>query len=77
MTPNLNDQEVAFIRWYVSVFGDHFRLIENVLNYHPLTRGYMRKKKFIGTSFIEYINSSTRNPVLNHDTVLRPWRTTG
>ena len=36
-----NDSEVAFMRWYVSIFGDNWRLIANVLNYHPFTRGYL------------------------------------
>ena len=39
-----NDSEVAFMRWYVSIFGDNWRLIANVLNYHPFTRGYLRSK---------------------------------
>jgi hypothetical protein len=40
-----SDAEIAFIRWYVSIFGDNWRLISNVLSYHPFTRGSLRTKE--------------------------------
>lgn len=42
-----SDAEIAFIRWYVSIFGDNWRLIANVLNYHPFTRGSLRSKELV------------------------------
>jgi hypothetical protein len=74
---DLNDQEIAFIRWYVSIFGDNWRLIANVLNYHPLTKGYMRTKEFLQESFIDYINASTRTVLIKDNIPIKPWRTTG
>ena len=54
-----NDSEVAFMRWYVSIFGDNWRLIANVLNYHPFTRGYLRSKESIQRQFIHYMTAAT------------------
>jgi len=61
----------------VSIFGDNWRLIANVLNYHPLTRGYLRTKEFLQESFIQYINSATRTVLINEQVQIKPWRTTG
>ena len=33
--------------WYVSVFGDEWKMIADVLNYHPMTRGLMREPEEI------------------------------
>jgi len=30
------------MNWYASIFGDEFRLIADIINYHPFTRGRFR-----------------------------------
>jgi hypothetical protein len=73
------DKELSFIQWYVSVFGDNWRLIESVLNYHPLTQGYLRKKEQIQSQYFCYINSliAKNFPIYNDQTTIKPWRTCG
>jgi len=39
---NPSNIEQAFIQWYTSLFGDEWRLITDVINYHPFSRGYLR-----------------------------------
>jgi hypothetical protein len=56
-----NDSEVAFLRWYVSIFGDNWRLIASVLNYHPFTRGYLRSKDSLQSQFQQYLTSVYSN----------------
>lgn len=65
------------MRWYVSIFGDNWRLIVNVLNYHPFTRGYLRTKESLQEQFIHYMNAATHSTLLNDHMQLKPWRTTG
>ena len=72
-----SDSEVAFLRWYVSILGDNWRLIANVLAYHPFTRGYLRTKESLQTQFICYMNSACHASLLSESSVIRPWRTTG
>mmetsp|Transcript_41979 Transcript_41979/g.64280 ORF Transcript_41979/g.64280 Transcript_41979/m.64280 type:complete len:87 (-) Transcript_41979:1281-1541(-) len=52
------DNELAFIKWYVSIFGDNWRLIQSVLSYHPFTRGYLRSKDQISQQYINFTNMS-------------------
>ena len=42
-----NQIDYAFVSWYYGLFGDQWRLIADILNYHPLTRGRMRHKEYI------------------------------
>lgn len=72
-----SDSEVAFLKWYVSIFGENMRLIANVLNYHPFTRGYLRSKDSLKTQFIYYITSATHANIVNENTVIKSWRTSG
>jgi len=39
--------ELAFINWYYGLYGNQWRLISDILNYHPLTRGRMRSRENI------------------------------
>ena len=39
--------ETALIHFYYGLFGDQWRLITDILNYHPLTKGKMRNKDYI------------------------------
>jgi hypothetical protein len=72
-----SDSEVAFLKWYVSIFGENMRLIANVLNYHPFTRGYLRSKESLKPQFIFYMQSATHANLLNENSVIKPWRTSG
>lgn len=69
--------ETAFLRWYVSIFGDNWRLIADVLGYHPLTRGPLRKKDQVKNQFIWYVKEATKANLITENTVIKPWRTTG
>jgi hypothetical protein len=40
--------------WYTSVFGDEWRLIADVINYHPFTRGGLREPEEIKAFFFAY-----------------------
>lgn len=73
------DKELSFIQWYVSVFGDNWRLIESVLNYHPITYGYLRKKEQIQQQYFFYINSllAKNFQIYNENSVIKPWRSCG
>jgi len=43
--PNCIEQ--AFLFWYQSVFGDEWRLIADIINYHPFTKGGLREPEEI------------------------------
>ena len=47
----LNSIEQAFLFWYQSVFGDEWRLIADILSYHPFTRGSLREPEEIRQYF--------------------------
>lgn len=38
----LTNVEQAFLLWYVSILGDEWKIIADVLNYHPFTKGGIR-----------------------------------
>jgi hypothetical protein len=46
--------EQAFMFWYVSIFGDQWKIIADVINYHPFTRGYIRDPEELRTYFYTY-----------------------
>lgn len=49
-----NAIEQSFMFWYVSVFGDEWKLIADVLNYHPFTKGCMRDPDELRYYFFAY-----------------------
>jgi hypothetical protein len=77
--PYFSDAEVAFTRWYVSIFGDNWRLISNVLSYHPFTRGSLRSKEQVQAQFVHYMKEASRVSVPNDapPPPIKPWRTSG
>ena len=76
--PLFSDAEIAFTRWYVSIFGDNWRLISNVLGYHPFTRGSLRSKEAVALQFIHCVKGATGSGhLLNESTPIRPWRSSG
>lgn len=73
-----SNAELAFIRWYVSIFGDNWRLIANVLEYHPYTRGSLRTKEQVSKQYGAYMREATKVALLaSESTPIKPWRTTG
>jgi hypothetical protein len=49
-----NQYEISFLKWYVATFGDEWKLINDVINYHPLTKGRIREQEEIKTFFYQY-----------------------
>jgi len=39
------------ISWYYGIFGNDFRLIADILSYHPLTRGIIRQKDGVAAQY--------------------------
>lgn len=73
-----SNAELAFVRWYVSIFGDNWRLVANVLEYHPYTRGSLRTKEQIAKQYTLYMREATKVALLaNESAPIKPWRTTG
>jgi hypothetical protein len=68
---------MEMIKWYFGVFGDQWRLITDVLNYHPLTRGKFRHKDYVHQIFQqrEYLVSDFFRQRKSIPTM--PWRETG
>jgi hypothetical protein len=69
--------ELAFIRWYVSVFGDNWRLIADVLGYHPYTRGSLRTKEQVARQYAQFREAAKVALLASESTPVKPWRTTG
>jgi hypothetical protein len=42
------------MNWYVSIFGDEWKLIADVLNYHPFTKGGLREAEELKNFYICY-----------------------
>jgi len=40
------------VNWYVSVFGDNWKLIADILNYHPFVRGRLRNAEQIRQGYV-------------------------
>lgn len=49
-----NPIEQAFLFWYQSIFGDEWRLIADVINYHPFTKGGLREPEELRQFFFAY-----------------------
>lgn len=50
----LNSIEQSFMHWYASIFGDEWRLIADVINYHPFTRGRFREPEELRFYYFAY-----------------------
>ena len=50
----LNQIEQSFIQWYCSLFGDEWRLIADILNYHPFTKGRFRDPEELRFYYFAY-----------------------
>lgn len=44
---SLSSVEFSFIKWYYGLYPEQWRLISDVINFHPLTRGKLRSKEQI------------------------------
>lgn len=71
----LTPVEQAFLFWYVSILGDEWRLIADILNYHPFTKGGIREPAEIRIYF--YNLNESINLFYHAKIPIDPWRTTG
>lgn len=65
--------EQAFIQWYSSLFGDDWRLIADVINYHPFAKGYLRDPEEIKHFF--FMLNDTRGNIYSPKLSVEPNRT--
>lgn len=49
-----NPIEQAFLSWYATLFGDEWKIIADVINYHPFTRGSLREPDELARYFYAY-----------------------
>jgi hypothetical protein len=71
----LTPVEQAFLLWYVSILGDEWRIISDVLNFHPFTKGGIREPDEMKTYFY-YLNDQM-SLFFHMKIAIDPWRTTG
>jgi len=57
----LAPQEFSFIKWYYALFPDQWRLIADIINYHPLTRGTLRCKEFMWKEYFNRLDSNHKD----------------
>ena len=50
----LHTSEISFLNWYVSIFGDEWRLIADVINYHPFTKGGLRDAEELKMYYLNF-----------------------
>jgi len=43
-TVDLTHAEFTLVNWYYGLFGEQWRLITDILSYHPISRGRLRSK---------------------------------
>ena len=71
----INTIEQAFLLWYVSILGDEWKLVADVMNYHPFTKGGLRDPDEMKLYF-HHLNSKM-SIYYNFKNALEPWRTSG
>eukprot|EP00347_Sterkiella_histriomuscorum_P008011 403346707 len=67
--------EQAFMYWYVSIMGDEWRVIADVINFHPLTKGGIRDSEELKNYF--FLFSENANLYYHIKIPIDPWRSTG
>lgn len=71
---HINNFEVQFLNWYVAVFGDEWKLIADVINYHPFTKGGLRDPEELKNYYINYHETFFNQPYFKRLNIT-PWRT--
>lgn len=61
--------------WYVSIMGDEWRIISDVINFHPLTKGGIRDAEELKNYF--FLFSENANLYYHVKIPIEPWRSTG
>ena len=70
-------QEFAFVKWYYGLFADQWRLIADVINYHPLTRGLLRCKEIIAREYFHHTETFHAELLQRRQKMsTQPWRET-
>lgn len=75
MKKPLSAVEQAFLFWYVSILGDEWRVISDVINYHPFTKGGIREPEEMKQYF--YTLNEHQSLFYHPKIPVDPWRTTG
>ncbi|CDW86160.1 UNKNOWN [Stylonychia lemnae] len=70
-----NNLEQAFIFWYASILGDEWRIVSDVLNYHPFTKGFLRESDEVMRIF--YLINEQLTLFYHPKIAIDPWRVTG
>ena len=77
MNQQTSPQELAFVKWYYGLFADQWRLIADVINYHPLTRGLLRCKEIIAREYFHHIETFHAELLGRRQKMsTQPWRET-
>jgi len=58
--------------WYTSIFGDNWKLITDILNYHPLIRGRLREVKECSDGFVKL--NEKLNRVVHNKIKMAPYK---
>ena len=59
----------------MSIFGDEWKLISDVVNYHPITKGRIRDPEEIRQFFITY--NENLHLIYHKKIAINPWRHCG
>ena len=75
----LNPAEFALVHWYFGIYGDQWRLITDILNYHPLTRGKLHNREFIMNFYNSHLERGQKSEFYQNRKKIpvQPWRETG
>jgi hypothetical protein len=72
----INSIEMQFLNWYVSVFGDEWKMIADVINYHPFTKGGLRDAEELNKYYILYHETFFTQQYYKKLSI-NPWRNCG
>jgi len=72
----MSSMEIQFINWYVSLFGDEWKLIADVINYHPFTKGGLRDQDELKGYYTNYHETFYTQPY-QKKLGINPWRCSG
>ena len=54
----LTHGEYAVVNWYYGLYGEQWRLIADILSYHPLSRGRLRHKDAVQQLYKSFIDQN-------------------
>lgn len=71
----INTIEQAFLLWYVSILGDEWKIVADIMNYHPFTKGGIRDAEEMKNYF--YHLNQKMSIYYHLKTNIDPWRSSG